>query len=161
MSRAVLRLRTDVDQHDISRGKAIEQLLLPDGLEGIGTGERLLDGSVDISEALASEITKRKPEPEDGVIGEPVEDARGIPPRKDEASLGEQPQLARGIGDGQAGGPRQLLDGLLTLGQPIDEPQTGASAKGSGDRSKLLKTLLLAPSSKYARPIGRTQGLSG
>src|SRR6185436_18103588 len=135
--------RPHIDQGDRSGLEAAHELSAIDRLEIVAADHVVTDDSIQLGEPRFHGAAQREPELLDGVICDPVEDARAFPTRIDEPRPCENLEMLRSVGDRESGRASQSIYGALALQEKIEQLKPSGSGERLGDPRELLVDALL------------------
>jgi hypothetical protein len=122
-------------------GRAVAQpfpeLLQSDGLQLILAVQELVRDLLDFGEAFAAEVLESTEEQLHRAVGVPVEDVSAFLPRFHQPCLTKHAQVRTGVLQRRGGEFGQLLDGLGTLSQEVEDFDTLGAGEGVSNAREL------------------------
>src|SRR6266511_578199 len=133
--------RAHVEDHHVAAGGALHQLGAADRLQGVAGHEVVLDDPVHLRQAGPGQVPQRGDEAGDLLAGQPVVHPGGLLAGLHQAGVAQHLQVRRGVGHPHPGRPGEGLDGVLALGEQLQQ----LDPLGAGDRLVGAGELLVEP----------------
>ena len=143
MASFVLRSRPHVDHGHFAATEAPGELVASDGLQAVTPSEVRLRESVDFRHMLAGDLAHHRPELQDLLARQPIEDARPVATSPHETRPGQVAQMMGGVGDALADLRRHVLDRPFPLRQQVDDLRPPPARQRLAHRSQRLEERFL------------------